>query len=111
MRGKSLCLPGVSFVSTNLPSLLADRIDLTDPTDSWETTNPFKSLIVPKTYLRRHARSSAFLFSQETELYVVYSAGEALALSAFRRKVFSVMNLFKKIEISCRNQVYNLSGS
>jgi hypothetical protein len=50
MRGQSLCFPGVSFVSQDMPAPLphpSDPTDPTDPTDSPETTHLFKSLISP----------------------------------------------------------------
>ena len=40
MRGKSLCLPGVSFVSQDIPAPLPHPSDPTDPTDSSDTSNP-----------------------------------------------------------------------
>jgi hypothetical protein len=90
----------------------SDPTDPTDPSDSPEMSDPFESLIRLKTNLRRPSGFSRFLlFSRETELYVVYSVGNALTLSNFRRKVFSVMDLFEKTEISCRNQVFNFSES
>ena len=51
MRGNSLYLPGVSFVSQDMPASLPHP---TDPSDSPATSDPSKFLICPKTNLRRH---------------------------------------------------------
>jgi hypothetical protein len=53
-----MCLPGVSFVSQDIPMPLphpSDPTDPTDPSESPDTIDAFKSLICLTTYPRRHS--------------------------------------------------------
>ena len=65
-------LKDISPMTCNTPlAHPSDPTDPTDPTDSPETTDLFKSLIFPHDIGHAVIPVSAFLFSQETGLYVV----------------------------------------